>query len=179
MMAGNSYPFNPADAEELVAQWQSDKADPQLSGQDLMGRIAGDGLGEPQEDDYLMLGLSSLHILKRRKFVRYFRSANVYVWKQVLMLCMPSRVGQVMDGVEGLLQSAGGSSVDIGRQISLDLLLYNELVDNFKEEGFLSVGLHVIQRLSGDVEKHPENLITAVSYADHLDRKYQSYQILL
>ncbi|MBF0445714.1 MAG: hypothetical protein HQL68_08990 [Magnetococcales bacterium] len=179
-MAGNSYPFNPADAEELIAQWQSkNRIAPQLSGKDLMGRIAGEGLGEPEEADYLMLGLSSLHILKRRKFVRYFRSANVYVWKRAVMLCMPGRVEQVMDGVEGLLQAAGGSSDDISRQIRLDLMLYDELVDNFKEEGFLSVALHIVQRLSGDVEKHPKNLVTAVNYADHLDRKYQSYQNLL
>jgi hypothetical protein len=179
MMAGNSYPFNPADAEDLMAQWQSDQAAPQLSGKDLMGRIAGEGLGEPQETDYLMLGLTSLNILKRRAFIRHFRSANVYVWKRVIMVSMPGRVEQVMDGVDVMLKSAGGRNPDIHKQISLDLLLYDQLVDNFKEEGFLSVGLHVAQRLSGDVEKHPENLVIAVNYADHLDRKYQSCQDLL
>ncbi len=149
---------------------------PQLSGQDLMGRIAGEGLREPLESDYLMVGLNPLQLLKRRAFVRYFRSANVYTWKRAVMVCMPGRGGQVMDGVDGLLLGTGGRGADVGRQIRLDVLLYDELVDNFKEEGFLSVALHIMQRLLGDVEKHPDNLVKAVNYADHLERKYQKCQ---
>ncbi|MBF0195536.1 MAG: hypothetical protein HQL71_13320 [Magnetococcales bacterium] len=180
MMVGDSYPFNPADAENLIAQWQSEnRVAPQLSSKDLMGRIAGEGLAEPTEIDYQMMSLTPIQLLKRRAFIRHFRSANVYVWKRVLMTHMPLRTGQVMDGAFGLLESAGKKSAEAGKQIRLDVLLYDELVDNFTEEGFLSVGLHVIQRLSGDVEKHPENLVNAVDFADNLDKKYHSYQYLL
>ncbi len=126
------------------------------------------------ERDYLLLGLQPYQILKRKAFIRHFRSARTYVWKRVLLDEMPDRVDEIMDAVDGALMAAGGNSPKNWTKSWYDLLLYDEIVDNFSEDGFLSLALHVVQRILGDIEKQPDNLVVAVGYADHLDRSYQT-----
>jgi hypothetical protein len=176
-LAANFYPFDSAVANDLVAQWQDNIAhQPKLSVRELITRVSACAITDPQESDCLLLGLQPHQIFKRRAFIRHFRSSHTYVWKRALTVCLPNRVEQIMDGVEGVLLSADKNSVKSGKQTRLDILLYDEIIDNFNEDGFLSVALQVVQRILGDVEKHPDNLVFSVNYADHLERKYQLFQ---
>ena len=88
---------------------------------------------------------------------------------------MPKRVEQIMDAVEGLLKTAGGDVAKSWQQTRMDLLLYAELTDNFNEDGFISVGLQVVQRILGDFDKKPENLVLSVAYAEYLDEQYKKF----
>jgi hypothetical protein len=173
-LAEESYPFNDIDAEQLVAEWQdTSRLDIKIPGQKLIEHIAADAIAQPTEADYLMLGLKPYQLLKRRAFIRHFRSARTYVWKRTIMDSMPIRVAQIMDGVDDVLLTMGSSIAKSGKQTKLDLLLYDEIVDNFTEEGFLSVALHLVQRILGTIEKAPENIVLAVNYSDHLEQQHQ------
>ncbi|MBF0357842.1 MAG: hypothetical protein HQL70_04485 [Magnetococcales bacterium] len=173
-MAEESYPFDYVDAEQLVAEWQDkSRLNIKISGRKLIERIAADAIAEPSEADYQMLGLKPYQFLKRKAFIRHFRSAKTYVWKRAVMELMPIRVTQIMDGVDDVLMAMGSTTAKSGKQTKLHLLLYDEIVDNFSEEGFLSVTLHLVQRILGDVEKKPDNIVIAVNYSDHLEQQYQ------
>lgn len=173
-MAGDSYPFDAAVAEDLVAQWQENRTHKKtMAIREIISRIAGTALVDPEEEDFALLGLSPFQILKRRAFVHHFRSAHVYVWKRVLMACMPSRVEGVMDGVFALLSTSSTEVAKRSRQTELDMRLYDALVDHFEEEGFMSVALHVVQRVLGDIEKYPHNIVVAVHFSGHLEQHYQ------
>jgi hypothetical protein len=176
-LAGNFHPFDSVIADDLVAQWQANTSNqPGFSQRELMLRIAADAIADPLESDYHFLGLQPYQLFKRKAFVRHFRSSQTYVWKRLLMTHLPNLVEQTMDGVQGVLLTAGHSSAKSGNQTRLDMLLYDEIVDNFSEEGFLSVALQVVQRVLGDIEENPDNLVFSVDYAGHLDRRYQLLQ---
>jgi hypothetical protein len=176
-LAGNFHPFDPAVADDLVARWQNDnRRKTPISSRDLIARITADAVAEPTEDDYARLGLQPYQILKRKAFIRHFRSAKTYVWKRALMVSIPMRVEQIMDGVNGMLMATGGSLAKSGKQTKSDIALYDEIVDNFNEEGFLSVTIHLTQRILGNVEKQPNSLVVSVSYANYLEQQYQLCQ---
>ena len=175
-MAGNFYPFDSSVANDLIAQWQnSSSQNKPLAPRELIKRISNDAITDPLEHEYMLLNLQSHQILKRKKFHRYFRSAKTFAWQQALQKHMPKRVEQIMDAVEGLLKTAGGDVAKSWQQTRMDLLLYAELTDNFNEDGFISVGLQVVQRILGDFDKKPENLVLSVAYAEYLDEQYKKF----
>ncbi|MBF0446689.1 MAG: hypothetical protein HQL67_00665 [Magnetococcales bacterium] len=174
-MSGNDHPFDPKLAQALVQEWQtsSNPGSARFSSSELVRRIAGEAIANPAESDYLLLGLTPYQFIRRKRYVRFFRSTRVYVWKRMLQTRLPQQTESILDGVDGLLVAAGGAVANSGRQTRLDILLYDMITDNFAEEGFLSVAHQVVQRILGDIEKKPNNLIFSVALADHLDRQYQ------
>ncbi|MBF0454198.1 MAG: hypothetical protein HQL72_05190 [Magnetococcales bacterium] len=170
------YPFDSGVANSLVSEWQQNRSQQNaMSVRELMVHIAACAIADPDESVYQLLDLKPYQLLKRKKFTRYYRSSQAYVWKRVLMVVHPNRVEQIMEGVDGLLRASGGGVARSGEQTRLDLLLYDEIVDNFKEEGFLSVAHQVVIRIGGDIEKKPNNLIFSVRYSDYLDSQYQLF----
>lgn len=49
------------------------------------------------------------------------------------------------------------------------------VTDTFNEDGFMSAVHHVVQRVLGEIEQKPGNLIFSVALASHLDTVYETW----
>ncbi|MBF0427730.1 MAG: hypothetical protein HQL94_02295 [Magnetococcales bacterium] len=124
----------------------------------------------PDETFFATLSLAGYQILKRRIFARYFSPLLAFAWKQAVLVTHPAKTMDFLGALER------GIDPHLTRSVQNDLMLFQIITDNFEEDGFVSVALHVVQRVHGDIEKKPDNLDLAVGLSLWMDERYQHYR---
>ncbi len=128
---------------------------------------------EIPENLFWLFDLKVENFIKRRAFIRYYRSARLYAWRRALLSIHPQQVERIMSGFDetflAVHQGARGKLTTIRN----DLDFFEVVTDRFEEDGFLSVALHISQRILGEIEQKPDNLIHAVRLSEHLHDVYE------
>ncbi len=130
----------------------------------------------PTNPFYESMALLATHqMLKRNRARRYFLPLMAFAWWQAILATAPARIesfaGALERGVAGL-PGHGHRQVERFRH---DLDFCKLITDQFAETGFLSVALHVVQRVHGEIEQHPNNLVSAVGLTQWMEEQYQFY----
>lgn len=125
------------------------------------------------ESVYPLLDLKINYFLKRQMLRRYYRSAQVFVWNQALRERWPDQAERVMDLFFQTLAAYPGQSQRRMQALRNDVAFFNLITDHYREEGFLSVALHIVQRILGEIKDKPKNLTNAVQFAAQLDTMHE------
>lgn len=143
--------------------------------QDLTDWLMLEVAAGPREGFYGALELAPHQLLKKKTMLRYFAPLLAFVWKQALLATHPAKEEMFLGAMERAMRTLKGSS---RRQVAVfrnDLDFFQTITDLFAEEGFLSVALHVVQRVQGEIEQRPENLVMAVGLNQWLDEQYHLF----
>ncbi|MEO5344992.1 MAG: hypothetical protein H7834_01275 [Magnetococcus sp. YQC-9] len=133
----------------------------------------------PGETDFAVLGLTPLQWLKRRRFVRHYPAMLAFAWRQAVLSTYPAYNEPFGTTLERLYDELPGIDRERHERFIHDLNFFKVITDNFVEDGFLSCGLHVAQRVLGEINKQPENLDWGVALTQWLDERYQNYRLEL
>ncbi|MBF0341202.1 MAG: hypothetical protein HQL95_09620 [Magnetococcales bacterium] len=133
----------------------------------------------PDETWYALFDLKPHQLLKRRDSLRHHAPMLAFAWRQAVLYSHPAR----SEPFSALLRQLAPALPGMNRQrLELffnDLTFFQVITDNFAEDGFLSVGLHVVLRIRGEIETRPENLELAVAVSQWVEERFQSYREML
>ncbi|MBF0191233.1 MAG: hypothetical protein HQL99_08905 [Magnetococcales bacterium] len=139
---------------------------------DLMGGLLQALSLPPDESHYALLGLKPHQLLKRKSFDRHYPPLLTFVWKQAVLATHPHQAQSFSFALERLIPGLPGMNTRRLELLFNDLTFFQLISDTFAEDGFMSVALHVVQRIHGEVEKQPENLEWAVGLNLWLDERF-------
>ena len=124
---------------------------------------------------YDLFNIYPYQIIKKKRLDAYYLSLLVFVWRKALEHVQPICVADRMH----LLEMAYTSHLPKAQQrletMGRHLALFDVIMDNFAEDGFLSVAHHVVIRVLGDIEKKPDNLVFSVQLANYLEARLEVY----
>lgn len=146
---------------------------------DLTAHILRELAAAPEESEYALLALQPHQLLKRRMFARHCAPMRAFVWRQAVLYTHPARLEAFMITLRGRAAELPGMTPARLEIFLNDLTFFQVITDNFNEDGFMSVALHVTQRVLGEIATHPVNLDWAVGLGQWLDERYQQDRDLL
>ncbi|MBF0273032.1 MAG: hypothetical protein HQL98_13360 [Magnetococcales bacterium] len=144
--------------------------------QDLMGVLLRDLAIQPDESCYALLDLKPHQLLKRQSLERHYRPMLAFAWKQAVLATHPHHTQLFSAALERLTPALPGMNRRRLEGLFNDLTFFQLISDTFAEDGFMSVALHVVQRVHGEIEKRPENLEWAVGLNLWLDERFVHYR---
>ncbi|MBF0127824.1 MAG: hypothetical protein HQM02_11530 [Magnetococcales bacterium] len=125
----------------------------------------------PDEAFFTTLELSPYRFLKRYTLLRYHAPLLAFAWQQAVLATHPGKAALLFRLLD---QGMPGGRREVARWRN-DLTFFHTITDQFEEVGFMSVALHVVQRVHGEVERRPDNLVWAVGLSLWLDERYQRF----
>ncbi|MBF0295398.1 MAG: hypothetical protein HQL96_09435 [Magnetococcales bacterium] len=135
--------------------------------------VAGEALlavnSGPDETFFAALGVASHQVIVRHLLRRHYPPLRLFVWRQAVVATHPAWHAPLLAALDGQLP---GKPAEVAR-IRSDLAFLQLITDQFAEEGFLSVALHLVQKVHGEIPRRPGNLEFAVSLSAWLDERYQ------
>lgn len=128
----------------------------------------------PNEAFYATLNIGPYQIFKKITIQRYFAPLLAFVWQKALLDTHPAKAAACSMAVEREIAGLSWLFRWQMKRFRHDLTFFQTITDLFAEEGFLSVALHVVQRVLGEIEQSPNNLELAVQLSLWLDEQYQA-----
>ncbi|MEO5333721.1 MAG: hypothetical protein H7839_17045 [Magnetococcus sp. YQC-5] len=128
----------------------------------------------PNEAFYATLNIGPYQILKKITLQRYFAPMLAFVWQKAVLDTHPAKAAASTMAVERKIAGLPWLFRLHMKRFRHDLTFFQTITDLFAEEGFMSVSLHVVQRVFGEIEQCPNNLELAVQLSQWLDEQYQA-----
>ncbi|MBF0145054.1 MAG: hypothetical protein HQL84_02640 [Magnetococcales bacterium] len=144
---------------------------------DLLPQIAASLRFLPDEIDDPLLQLPWYSLKKQYLFTRYRVSINVLLWFWALREVVADQARDLLQSVEPLYSATRPRWSVSWRQLMIDLDFFLTILDNYREEGFLSVAQHVVWRVHGDFVKDPSLLEVTVALMFHMDRTFEEFRV--
>ncbi|MBF0416277.1 MAG: hypothetical protein HQL79_10980 [Magnetococcales bacterium] len=138
----------------------------------LIQEIARSLLYFPEELADPLLHIPAIAWKKRQLFRRYRAAIHALLWLWALQEIVPDRAYALLQAVEPLYTAPGTTPPAEWRQVMADIDFFRTILDNYREEGFLSIAQHVTWRVHGDFVQNPELLEVAVALSFHIDQKF-------
>lgn len=126
----------------------------------------------PGEAFFATLELGPYQWVKREAMRRYHGPLLSFAWHQAVLEVHPDKAGLFAAALERGIPG-GRRAVERWRN---DLAFFQTVTDQFAENGFMSVALHVVQRVRGEIAQRPDNLVPAVQLNLWMDERYHFYQ---
>lgn len=162
------------EALDLEKIWRTNFHNPSpFSRKDMIGKIFSSLRFLPEKIDDPLLQLPPYAWMKQRLLMRYRVSINAFLWLWALKEVAFDRAHSLLRSVEPFYLADGKKKKDSWTRIMLDIEFFETILDNYKEEGFLSIAEHVVWRVHGDFKKNPHLLEIAVALAFHMDRIFE------
>ncbi|MBF0180665.1 MAG: hypothetical protein HQM03_11635 [Magnetococcales bacterium] len=136
----------------------------EMAGEALLAANAG-----PDETFFAALGVASHQVILRHLLRRHFLPLRLFVWRQAVLATHPAWAERLFVALGGQLP---GKPAEQAR-IRNDLAFFQLITDQFAEEGFISVALHLVQKVHGEIPRRPGNLDHVVGLNAWLDERYQ------
>lgn len=166
------------EAAALEQAWQNNIKPPSAAiSKDLITQIATSLRFLPEEIGDSLLQLPWFSWKKRKIFLRYRVSINAMLWYWALREVAVDRAYPLLQTVQPIYSANLGKTMPTWRQIMMDMDFFQTILDNYREEGFLSVAQHVTWRVHGDFTKDLNLLEIAVALAFHIDRVFEECRI--
>ncbi|MBF0613581.1 MAG: hypothetical protein G8237_00505 [Magnetococcales bacterium] len=128
----------------------------------------------PDEAFYQLLALRPHQFWQRRQFDRHRVPMLVFAWRQAVLSTHPAQLERCMAVLRLHIGELPGMNRSRQEIFWNDLTFFQVITDTFAEDGFMSVALHVTQRVLGEIEKKPDNLDWAIGLGYWLDEQYQA-----
>ncbi|MBF0626909.1 MAG: hypothetical protein HQL91_01670 [Magnetococcales bacterium] len=126
----------------------------------------------PDDPFFALLGLKPHQLLKRKSMMRHFAPLRAFAWRQAVLYTHPAHLELFMATLRVLAADLPGMTRPNLELLFNDLTFFNLITDTFNEDGFISCGLHVTQRVLGEIENRPENLDWAVGVSQWVEEHY-------
>ncbi|MBF0108342.1 MAG: hypothetical protein HQL76_04110 [Magnetococcales bacterium] len=172
---------HPADSDEARVLEQSWRANPSPTEirhrKELIPQIAASLRFATEEFDDPLLRLPWYAWNKRNRLKRYRISINALLWLWALREAAPELAHDTLQAVQPLYSASSTRWSVSWRRIMHDLDFFHSILDNYREEGFLSVAQHVVWRVHGDFVAKPYLLEVAVALMLHMDRTFEEFRV--
>ena len=170
-------PDNSPSAVELQRAWFDNMIRlEKCSRQDVVNRLLNDLRQEVPATFCQLFGWQFYQVLKKPMIEAYYPSILVFVWQKALQETHPAEMDRLLSLFESTYLRHQPNAKPHLQTIARHLSLFAVVTDNFTEDGFMSVALHIVQRICGEIEKKPDNLQFAVQLALHMDTHFEAYK---
>ncbi|HIJ84851.1 MAG: hypothetical protein HW380_1260 [Magnetococcales bacterium] len=171
------FPSPSAEALALENTWLAQaQPPPRAAKMDLTTQIAVSLRLLSEDLDDPLLHLPWFAWRKRRLFMRYRVAINALLWYWALREVAADRAHTLLQLVAPLYTATRSKKSLPWRQIMSDLDFFLTILDNYREEGFLSVAQHVVWRVHGDFTRDHHLLENAVSLAFYMDKIFDEFR---
>lgn len=142
----------------------------------LFQEIARTLLYFPDEIADPLLHIPRIAWKNQQLFRRYRAATYALLWLWALQEVVPDRAYPLLQAVEPLYAAPGTTPPAEWRQVMADIDFFRTILDNYREEGFLSVAQHIVWRVHGDFVQNPELVEIAVALSFHIDQKFDEWR---
>ncbi|HAT50408.1 MAG: hypothetical protein HQL07_07585 [Nitrospirae bacterium] len=166
------------EAMALEQAWQNNiKPQPLSASKELITQIATSLRFLPEEMEDPLLQLPWFSLKKRHIFLRYRVSIHAMLWYWALREVATERAYPLLQTVQPIYSANLGKRMPTWRQIMIDMDFFQTILDNYREEGFLSVAQHVTWRVHGDFTQDLNLLEIAVALSFYMDRVFEECRV--
>ncbi|MEO5379034.1 MAG: hypothetical protein H7832_14835 [Magnetococcus sp. DMHC-6] len=177
--------FNPQDpaivreSTRLVRLWTDapeTEVTTRLNVAQLVEAFANEWSQRPSILEEGLLQLEGYHFIKKWRFKRYYRSALFFVWQQAIIWVKKEQAHRIVAQLDFAFFSKMGMSRKEWVKMENDLIFFSMLLDNMKEEGLISLGCYLTQRVLGALDKDPNRLRCSVALTMHLEQRLDVFK---
>ncbi|MBF0423872.1 MAG: hypothetical protein HQL73_12875 [Magnetococcales bacterium] len=171
------FPFIAEEALALEQTWLDNcQSPPPLAKKHLIAKIAASLLLLPEELPDPVLQIPKIAWKRQQLFLRYRVAIHAFLWLRALLEVAPDQARALLLAAQPLYNAAEPTTPVAWSQIMADVDFFSIILDNYQEEGFLSISQHVVWRVHGDFVQHPEFLEIAVALAFHIDQQFEEFR---